>query len=89
MVRLAFNVGRAHAVQPGDFVGVIAGVTAIPKGEIGAIHLQATKTLVDIAESRVDLVLKKLNGIQFKGRKLAVRLASEGAKKRKPAGGSA
>ncbi|MDQ3119538.1 MAG: DEAD/DEAH box helicase [Verrucomicrobiota bacterium] len=76
MVRLAFNVGRAHQVQPGDFVGVIAGVTAIPKGEIGAIHLQATKTLVDVAEARVALVLKKLNGIQFKGRKLAVRLAA-------------
>ena len=75
MVRLAFNVGRAHAVLPGDFVGVIAGVTAIPKGEIGAIHLQATKTLVDVAEPRVALVLKKLNGIQFKGRKLAVRVA--------------
>jgi ATP-dependent RNA helicase DeaD len=75
MVRLAFNVGRAHAVQPGDFVGVIAGVTAIPKGEIGAIHLQATKTLVDVAEPRVALVLKKLNGIQFKGRKLLVRVA--------------
>src|SRR3954465_426059 len=83
MVRLAFNAGRAHNVQPGDFVGVIAGVTAIPKGEIGAIHLQATKSLVDVAERRVELVLKKLNGIQFKGRKLAVRLASEGAKKRK------
>jgi len=76
MVRLAFNVGRAHQVQPGDFVGVIAGVTAIPKGEIGAIHLQATKTLVDVAETRVPLILKKLNGIQFKGRKLAVRLAA-------------
>jgi len=76
MVRLAFNVGRAHSVQPGDFVGVIAGVTAIPRGEIGAIHLQATKTLVDVAEPRVALVLKKLNGIQFKGRKLLVRLSA-------------
>ncbi|MEY2562991.1 MAG: ATP-dependent helicase DeaD [Verrucomicrobiota bacterium] len=76
MVRLAFNAGRAHSVLPGDFVGVIAGVTAIPKGEIGAIHLQATKTLVDVAETRVELVLKKLNGIQFKGRKLLVRVAS-------------
>ena len=75
MVRLAFNVGREHAVQPGDFVGVIAGVTAIPKGEIGAIHLQPTKTLVDVAEARVALLLKKLNGIQFKGRKLAVRVS--------------
>lgn len=76
MVRLAFNVGRAHSVQPGDFVGVIAGVTAIPKGEIGAIHLQATKTLVDVSEARVAFVLKKLNGIQFKGRKLLVRVAA-------------
>jgi ATP-dependent RNA helicase DeaD len=75
MVRLAFNVGRAHAVQPGDFVGVITGVTAIPKGEIGAIHLQDTKTFVDVAEPRVALVLKKLNGIKFKGRKLLVRVA--------------
>ena len=76
MVRLAFNAGRAHSVQPGDFVGVIAGVTAIPKGEIGAIHLQATKTLVDVAEARVPLILKKLNGIQFKGRKLLVRVSN-------------
>jgi len=75
MVRLAFNVGRAHAVQPGDFVGVITGVTAIPKGEIGAIHLQDTKTFVDVAQPRVALVLKKLNGIKFKGRKLLVRVA--------------
>ncbi len=76
MVRLAFNVGRAHSVNPGDFVGVIAGVTAIPKGEIGAIHLQATKTLVDINQARVELLLKKLNGIQFKGRKLLVKVSS-------------
>jgi ATP-dependent RNA helicase DeaD len=75
MVRLAFNVGRAHSVSPGDFVGVITGVTAIPKGEIGAIHLQDTKTFVDVAEPRVALVLKKLNGIKFKGRKLLVRVA--------------
>jgi ATP-dependent RNA helicase DeaD len=75
MVRLAFNVGRAHSVAPGDFVGVIAGVTAIPKGEIGAIHLEATKSLVDVAEARVPLILKKLNGILFKGRKLAVRVS--------------
>ena len=75
MVRLAFNLGRTHAVAPGDFVGVIVGVTAIPKGEIGAIHLQATKTFVDVAEQRVALVLKKLNGIKFKGRKLLVRVA--------------
>jgi ATP-dependent RNA helicase DeaD len=75
MVRLAFNVGRAHSVSPGDFVGVITGVTAIPKGEIGAIHLQDTKTFVDVAEPRVALVLKKLNGIKFKGHKLLVRVA--------------
>src|SRR3712207_7338173 len=63
-----FRSGREHAVQPGDFVGVIIGTTAITKAEIGAIHLQPTKTFVDVAEARVDLVLQKLNGIQFKGK---------------------
>lgn len=75
MVRLSFNLGRTHSVLPGDFVGVIAGVAAIPKGEIGAIKLRPTTTLVDVAEPRVPLILKKLNGIQFKGRKVAVRVS--------------
>ena len=75
MVRLTFDCGRAQEIQPGDIVGVIAGVAKITRGSIGAIHIQPEHTFVDLAEEHVKLVIKKLNGIQFKGRKLGVALA--------------
>ncbi len=76
MARLSFNIGRDQNILPGDIVGVIAGVAKIPKEFIGAIHLQPQQTLVDVAEDQVKAVIKKLNGIKFKGNKLAVSLAS-------------
>ena len=72
MVRLTMNIGRESNIGPGDVVGVILGAVKIPKECVGAIHLQQENTLVDVAEQHVKLVLKKLNGIQFKGRRLAV-----------------
>jgi ATP-dependent RNA helicase DeaD len=74
MVRLAFNVGREHDVQPGDLVGVIAGVTRLPRENIGRIELEPKRALVDVSEEHAGRVLKKLNGIVFKGRKLAVQI---------------
>ena len=72
MTRVKFNIGRNDGVFPGDFVGVIAGASKIPKENIGAIILQDHDTLIDIAESQLTSVLKKLNGIEFKGKKLNV-----------------
>jgi ATP-dependent RNA helicase DeaD len=76
MVRLAMNVGREHQIGPGDVVGVILGATKIPKECVGAIRLQPNQTLVDVSADRATLVLKKLNGIQFKGRLLSVQVAA-------------
>ena len=72
MTRVKFNIGRDDGVFPGDFVGVIAGASKIPRENIGAIILQDRATLIDIAESQLTSVLKKLNGIEFKGKKLSV-----------------
>lgn len=79
MVRLVFNVGERHEIQPGDIVGVIAGVTRHPREIIGAIHILPRQTLVDVAKNEHLDVLEKLNGIKFKGRKLAVDIAREPA----------
>ena len=72
MTRLSFNCGRDHQIAPGDLVGVIAGVTRMPKENIGAIRIGTKTALVDVADECAALVLKKLNGIKFKGRRLAV-----------------
>ena len=76
MTRLNFNCGRDHQIAPGDLVGVIAGVARLPKENIGAIRVQTKTSFVDVADDAAALVLKKLNGIKFKGRKLAVSRAA-------------
>ena len=75
MTRLVFNFGKLHGIGPGDIVGVICGGARLPKEEIGAISLMDKQTLVDVSDEGAPVVLKKLNGIRFKGRKLAVDLA--------------
>jgi ATP-dependent RNA helicase DeaD len=75
MVRLAFNLGNAHRVAPGDFVGVIAGVARLPKEVVGRIDIGEKKTYVDVSDESANFILKKLNGIKFKGHKLAVMVA--------------
>ena len=76
MTRLNFNLGRDHQIAPGDLVGVIAGVARLPKENIGAIRVQTKTSMVDVADDAAALVLKKLNGIKFKGRKLLVSRAA-------------
>ncbi len=76
MTRLVMNVGAKHNIRPGDIVGVIAGVTGLPKEVVGLIHLLPQQSLVDVAQEHEEEVREKLTGIRFKGRKLLVELAA-------------
>jgi ATP-dependent RNA helicase DeaD len=79
MVPLLFDCGKAQGIRPADIVGVIAGVTRLGKEADGAIRIGPHETRVDVAAGHVKLVLKKLNGITFKGRKLRVKAESTDA----------
>jgi ATP-dependent RNA helicase DeaD len=70
MVRLTLGVGHEHGVQPGDVLGVIVGLTKLSKEAVGVIRLQTKQAFVDVAQEQADLIVAKLNGITFKGRKL-------------------
>jgi ATP-dependent RNA helicase DeaD len=78
MARLILGVGRDHNVQPGDVLGVIVGITKLPKETVGVIRLQPKQAFVDVAEEHADQIVAKLNGIQFKGRKLWCKRATVG-----------
>ena len=75
MVRLVINMGRDHEINPGDVVGVIAGLAKIPKEMIGAIRLMARQSYVDVAREEAERVVEKLNGVKFKGRRLYINPA--------------
>ena len=76
MTRLILGAGREHEIQPGDILGVIVGMTKLPKDVVGAIRLMPKQSFVDVAEEHAELIVSKLSGIQFKGRKLWCKLAS-------------
>jgi ATP-dependent RNA helicase DeaD len=78
MARLTLGVGRDHGVLPGDVLGVIVGITKLPKEIVGVIRLQPKQAFVDVAEEHAELVASKLNGIEFKGRKLWCKRAAIG-----------
>jgi ATP-dependent RNA helicase DeaD len=78
MARLTLGVGRDHGVQPSDVVGVIVGITKLPKDIVGVIRLQTKQAFVDVTEEHADFVVSKLNGIEFKGRKLWCKRAVTG-----------
>ncbi len=75
MTRLVINSGTEHEINPGDVVGVVAGVAKVEREAIGAIRLMAKHSYVDIANEKVEHVIDKLNGIKFKGRKLHIKSA--------------
>jgi len=75
MTRLVMNVGKSGRIGPGDVVGLIANLAMLAREDIGAIRLLDRETYVDVADDRVPAVLKRLAGINFKGRKLAIRVA--------------
>ena len=80
MTRLVISVGQKYNVRPGDIVGVIAGVTGLPKEVVGLIHILPRQSLVDVAQEHEETVREKLTGIRFKGRKLLVELAAGDAR---------
>jgi ATP-dependent RNA helicase DeaD len=75
MTRLVMDVGKSAGVGPGDVVGVLAGLAGLSRESVGAIQLLPKQTFVDVADDCVNLVLKKLKGIKFKGHKLAIERA--------------
>ena len=79
MVRLALGVGREHGATPGDILGVIVGLTKLPKDVIGVIRMQSKQAFVDIVAEHADGVVAKLSGITFKERKLWCKRAGSGS----------
>jgi ATP-dependent RNA helicase DeaD len=75
MVRLMIDAGRVHGIQPGDVVGTIASEAGIPGRAIGAIDIQKNQTFVDVNESHVERVLKRMKTGTMRGRQVTMRRA--------------
>jgi ATP-dependent RNA helicase DeaD len=77
MTRLVFTVGRQDGVRPADFVGKIASLAGVDREGIGAIHIDVKHTLVDVADAVVARVIRKLNGMKFRAKRVSVFLPKD------------
>lgn len=74
MVWLEFNLGYDAGVQPGDFVGCIAGETGLPREVVGSIRIQPRFSAVQVAKDCVAQVLEAVNRTRIKGRRVMAQL---------------
>ncbi|GHV77036.1 hypothetical protein AGMMS49942_18570 [Spirochaetia bacterium] len=74
-VRLFISVGRNRRVFPREILGLIGTKTAVSKDDIGLINILNNYSFVQVRISAAEEIIAALNGINFRGRTLAVNYA--------------
>jgi hypothetical protein len=74
-VRLFISVGRNRRVFPREILGLIGTKTAVVKDDIGLINILNNYSFVQVRNSVAEEIITALNGINFRGRSLAVNYA--------------
>jgi DbpA RNA binding domain len=67
--RVFVNVGKKDRVAAKDLVGALIREVGLEKNQIGRIDVRDTFTLVDVAPTVADRVVRGLTGITIKGRR--------------------
>jgi RNA recognition motif-containing protein len=73
--RLFFSVGRSRRVYPREILGLINAKTAVAREDIGAIRILDNYSFVQVRDSVAEKIIEALNGVNFRGRTLAVNYA--------------
>ncbi|MGA3156277.1 MAG: DEAD/DEAH box helicase [Steroidobacteraceae bacterium] len=71
------EVGRLHGVQAGNIVGAIANEAGLDGSEINGIKVREDHTLVRLPTGMPPEILKRLAGVQVRGRPLAITLLEQ------------
>jgi ATP-dependent RNA helicase DeaD len=70
--RLFISIGERDNVRAGDLVGAITGEAGIKGEQVGRIDIRDTFSVVEVAISAADKVIRSLNGTTMRGRSLRV-----------------
>lgn len=70
--RLFVSIGSRDNVRPGDLVGAITGETGIRGDQVGRVDIRDTFSVVEVAATAADRVIRALNGTTMRGRSLRV-----------------
>ena len=71
------NIGKNRRVYPRDLVGILIAVAGIDRDRIGDIKVLAQYSFVQLYSEDVQTAIDKLNGYDYRGRKLAVSYSKQ------------
>jgi ATP-dependent RNA helicase DeaD len=74
---LFISIGKNRRVFPRDLIGFFASKGDIKKGQIGDIKILDSYSFLEIEESVADEAIAKLDGENFRGRRLTVNHAKK------------
>ncbi|HSJ26461.1 MAG TPA: DEAD/DEAH box helicase [Longimicrobiales bacterium] len=70
--RLFVSIGTRDNVRPADIVGAITGEAGIKGDQVGRVDIRDTFSVVEVAASAAEKVIRALNGTTMRGRSLRV-----------------
>ena len=85
--RLFVSVGSRDNIRPGDLVGAITGEANIKGDQVGRVDIRESFSVVEVAASVAERVIRALNGTTMRGRSLRVDYDRKGAGAGGPGGG--
>ena len=66
------SIGKNRRVFPRDLVGILISIAGLDRERIGDIKVLANYSFVQLYKEDAPLAIEKLNGYEYRGRKLAV-----------------
>ena len=69
------SIGRSKRVRPGDLVTFFTSVDGLTNDDLGQIKVLDNYSFVEVAKEKASSAIDKLNGAEFRGRKLTVNFA--------------
>jgi len=77
ITKLHINAGKKKKIRPGDIVGAVTSIEGISADDVGIIDVQPNFTYVDILNKKGGKVLKELQNVSIKGKKVKVERAEK------------
>lgn len=71
------SIGKNRRVYPRDLVGILIAVGGIDRERIGDIKVLANYSFVQLYKDDAQIAIDKLNGYDYRGRKLAVSYSKQ------------
>mgnify|MGYP002623906273 CR=1 FL=1 len=71
------SIGKNRRVYPRDLVGILIAVGGIDRERIGDIKVLANYSFVQLYKEDAQIAIDKLNGYDYRGRKLAVSYSKQ------------